>query len=83
MEQPPRQCFQRVRRVGQFLGLQRSRDRARMVPFRRVVADVQAIAPNLALGQMLKQQATRDAARLGIVPRGEPNQTRNLSDCSK
>ena len=36
------------------------------------------LAADLAFGQMLKQQATADTARLGIVARGHLDQARNL-----
>src|SRR3546814_16667266 len=49
-----------------------------MVPFGIVVPNMEAVAADFALGQMLKQQPAGKAARFGIVARGKLDQARNL-----
>src|SRR6478672_3060665 len=61
MEQPPEQILERERRVGQFAGAHGLAEDADMVPFRMVEPGVQPLAPLLALGQVLEQDAARDA----------------------
>src|SRR3546814_8829191 len=70
--------FERCRGVGEFLGLQRLGDRARMRPFGVIVANVQPVAADLSLRQVLGQKPARDAARLCIVTRGKADQVRYL-----
>ena len=43
-----------------------------------IVADVQPVAPDFAIGKVLEQQSARDAAGLVVVPRGEPDQAGDL-----
>src|SRR3546814_8920381 len=64
--------------LGEFLRLERFGDGPRMRPFGMIVPDVQPVASDLPFRQMLKQQPARDAPRLGIVTRREPDQARDL-----
>ena len=78
VEQSPHQCLQRDRRIGQFVAAHRARQRLDMIPLGMVQLGMQALAPLLALGKVLDQQAAGDTASRIVLAHPRAHQRRNL-----
>src|SRR4051812_11145809 len=77
VEQAPQQIVERKIGIGQLLGLHRSPHDRNMRPIRVVEPSVQPLAPVLALGQVLEQEATGVPVALPLLRR-KADQARNL-----
>src|SRR4051812_19316952 len=75
VEQPPEQGLERQAGIGELAGADRLADDADMLPFGMIEPRVQPLAPLLALGEVLEEDAAGDLA--AIVDR-DPDQARNL-----
>ena len=78
VEQPPDEILQRQRDIGQLACIHGASQRGDMFPFGMIELGMQPLAPLLALGEMLKQQAARDMPSVRVLRHADPHQRRDL-----